>query len=64
VTQRVKHPEQFLAELERPLGGGRGTTVTERDLEEDGSSFMAFAAMMGVKAPVAEAETAAAVPSA
>jgi hypothetical protein len=64
VTQRVKDPERFVADLDRPLSGGGPTTVTERDLEEDGSSFMAFAAMMGVKTPVAEAETPAAVPSA
>jgi hypothetical protein len=65
VTQRVKDPERFVAELERPLGGGARTTVTtDRDLEQDGSNFMAFAAMMGVKPPVAESGDPVAVPSA
>jgi hypothetical protein len=64
VTQRVKDPERFLADLERPLDGGARTTVTEQDLNEDGSSFMAFAAMMGVKPPTADTESPVAVPSA
>ena len=48
--QRVKDPERFLAELERPLDG-IGPRVTDQDLERDGESFIAFAAAMGIKPP-------------
>jgi len=48
--ERVKDPERFLAELERPLGGTiRKPSQAEQDAE--GDSFMAFAAAFGVKPP-------------
>jgi hypothetical protein len=50
VLQRVKDPERFLAELERPVGT-KLRAVTEDDIAADGASFMAFASMMGVRPP-------------
>lgn len=44
--QRVKDPDRFNFELERPPPG-HTQVVTEGDLEQDGASFMAFAAAMG-----------------
>jgi len=41
----VKDAERFQFELERPPPGT--SIVTEGDLEQDASSFMAFAAAMG-----------------
>ena len=65
VSQRVKDPERFIADLDRPLDGTvRSSVVTERDIEEDGASFMAFASAFGVKPPVADAGTPTALPSA
>jgi hypothetical protein len=53
--ERVKDPERFLAELERPLGG----TVrkpTRAEQEAEGESFMDFAAAFGVMPPKAVAD--------
>ena len=55
IVQRVKDPERFKAELDGPLPG-RAREVTERDIEADGASFMAFASMMGVAPPKANAD--------
>lgn len=52
--QRVKDLERFLADLERPAGGG--VVVTDRELEQDAASFMAFASAFGVKPPKANPE--------
>jgi hypothetical protein len=62
--QRVRDPERFLADLERPPPG-QLRAVTDTDIEEDGRSFMAFAAAFGVKPPAAGAadDSAAALPS-
>lgn len=49
MTQRVKDVDGFERELVRPIGG----VVTDRDLEADADSFMAFAAAVGVKPPTA-----------
>ena len=53
VSQRVKDPERFVAELERPLPGDvtAGAAVTERELEADADAFMAFASAFGLKPP-------------
>ena len=50
VLQRVKDPERFKAELERPVAG---QPVTKEELDADGTSFMAFASAMGLKPPAA-----------
>lgn len=52
-VQRVKDPERFETQLAAPLKVG--PEVSERELEADGASFMAFAAAMGVAAPTADA---------
>lgn len=56
--QRVKDVERFLRDLEKPLPGvvAAGAEVTERELEADAQSFMAFASAFGVKPPKANAE--------
>jgi hypothetical protein len=50
-----KELDRFLADLERPFDG-EGKSVTERDLEEDAESFIAFASAFGVKPPKAQAD--------
>ena len=55
VIQRVKEPERFVAELERPLGGTEASTPTERELEADAQNFMAFATAFGVTPPKRQA---------
>ena len=47
-VQRVKDPDRFVIELEDPLDGSRRREVTEADLAEDGASFLAFTAALGV----------------
>ena len=56
--QRVKDPERFLRDLERPVPGIDvvGSTVTEADLEEDAAAFVAFAGAFGVTPPGAVSE--------
>jgi hypothetical protein len=51
MIQRVKDPERFVRELERPLGGTAVTHPTESELEQEGRDFMAFAAALGVQPP-------------
>lgn len=46
-VQRMKDVEAFDRELYKPLGG----VVTDDDLAEDESSFVAFASAFGVKSP-------------
>jgi hypothetical protein len=48
VVQRVKDPEEFRAELDRPLPG---QAVSAADLDRDADSFMAFAAAFGATPP-------------
>ena len=52
MIQRVKDPNEFLAELERPLGTTAVTHPTEMELEADAKSFTAFMAAMGGQAHV------------
>jgi len=51
--QRVRDVDRFLADLERPLPQAPGAprVVTERDLEQDAESFMAFAKAFGISPP-------------
>jgi len=55
VSQRVKDPERWIAELERPLGGG-ARNASDRELQQDADSFMAFASAFGVALPRPSAE--------
>ena len=49
VTQRVKDPERFVAELERPLG--RREAVTDHDLERDAGASWPSPRRWGCKPP-------------
>lgn len=51
-SQRVRDVAAFDAELNQPLYGElAGHVVTDRELEEDAQSFMAFAKAVGVPVP-------------
>jgi hypothetical protein len=50
IMERVKDPEAFVRELERPLGGS-ARTPSQAEMNDEGAGFMAFASMMGVKPP-------------
>jgi hypothetical protein len=48
----VSNAEEFVANLEREPGHTPATAPTERELQQDAQSFMAFASAVGVKAGV------------
>jgi hypothetical protein len=59
-VQRVKDPEEFRRELERPLvseAGQVGLVVTDAELEQDAQAFMAFASAFGVTPPTSKSQT-------
>ena len=48
--ERVKDPEKFLADLERPFGG-TAKTPTAREMDDEGAGFLAFASAFGIVPP-------------
>ena len=50
ICERVKDPEAFIRELERPLDGG-GRKPSQAELDDEGASFVAFASAFGIQPP-------------
>jgi hypothetical protein len=50
ICERVKDPEGFVRELERPLDGA-ARTPSQAEMDDEGAGFMAFASMMGIQPP-------------
>jgi len=50
ICERVKDPEGFVRELERPLGGN-ARTPSQAEMDDEGASFVAFASAFGITPP-------------